>query len=159
MPIIKNYCDESAIEMELNLHRGEGFIYDKNQEDYLNWIPYKLILKVGNCRYILDDMEFSLEGLKCFLNKIQFIINERKLSTEYESVSYCGAENEFEIIFQNADDYFEDLIIHTQIWINGAFMPIPQSGYSVGYKFNIKFSDLEKFECDLREQLKNLLQS
>ncbi|HIT88353.1 MAG TPA: hypothetical protein IAB62_11875 [Candidatus Coprocola pullicola] len=159
MFILKNYCDKSTIELELNLHDGKGFIYEKNQEDYLNWIPYKLSLTVGANQYILDDMSFSLEGLKCFLNKMQKVLDERNTTNEYQIVSYCGSENEFEISFQNTDDYFEDLIIHTEIWVNAACMPIPQSGYSVGYKFNIKYKDLEQFVKDLKNQLISLLKN
>lgn len=157
MPIIKNYSDKPTIELELNLHSGKGFVYEKNQNDYLNWIPYKLKLIAGKDNYELDNMAFSLEGLKCFLGKMQAIIKERNESTKYEIISYCGPENEFEILFQNTDDYFEDLIIHTEVWMNAAYLPIPQSGFSVGYKFNIKFKDLEKFAEDLKKQLQRLL--
>lgn len=159
MPKFKNYCDEPVIELELNLHGGKELIYDKNQADYLNWIPYILTLTVGKQKYVLDDMSFSIEGLNCFFYKMQYILSERSSTTEYKAVDYCGSENEFEIIFRNVDDYFEDLIIQTEIWINAACLPVSQSGYLVGYKFNIKYNDLEQFVKDLRKQLQALLQN
>lgn len=152
MAIFKNYCYKSEIELELNLYRGKGFIYEKGQSDYLNWIPYKFKLIVGKDKYELNNL-FSLEGLKCFLYKIEMVLTERNRTNEYEKISYCGSENEFEIFFQNTDDFFEDLIIHTEIWVNAAYLPNPQSGYSVGYKFNIKFKELEQFLTNLKNQL------
>lgn len=159
MPVIRNYCHKPVIELELNLCDGEGFIYDKNQKDYLNWIPYKFRITDGKNEYELDEMSFSLEGLKCFLNKIDMALNERNITTEYKRIEYCGSENEFEIVFQNVDDYYEDLIIETEVWVNAACLPIQQPGYSIGYQFIIRLKDLEKFSEDLKEQLKKLLES
>lgn len=36
MPIIENYYyTDAEIRLEMNLHKGEGFIYEKGQEEYL----------------------------------------------------------------------------------------------------------------------------
>ena len=86
-------------------------------------------------------------------------LNERNITTEYKRIEYCGSENEFEIVFQNVDDYYEDLIIEMEVWVNAACLPIQQPGYSIGYQFNISLKDLEKFSEDLKEQLKKLLES
>lgn len=94
MPVIKNYCHKPVIELELNLYDGEGFIYDKNQKDYLNWIPYIFRISDGKNKYELNHMSFSLEGLKCFLNKMDMVLNERNITPEYKRIEYCGSEGE-----------------------------------------------------------------
>ncbi|MFG6351547.1 MAG: hypothetical protein K1W21_08035, partial [Oscillospiraceae bacterium] len=127
------------------------------QEDYQNWIPYKFSLSVAKSQYVLDGLTFSLEGLKCFLGKMQFVINEKLKTSDYNIVSYCGAENEFEIVFQNTDDYFEDEIVHMQVWLNSAYLSEAQSGYAIGYKFDIRYCDLKLFAEDLRLQMNDLL--
>lgn len=65
MPKIKNYYEEPVIELNLNLYE-EGMIYEKEQEDYLNWIPYKLELTVGKDKHVIDGISFGLQGLKIF---------------------------------------------------------------------------------------------
>ncbi|MGN0474292.1 MAG: hypothetical protein ACI4IJ_04300 [Acutalibacteraceae bacterium] len=97
MPIIKEYFNNPSIEFELNLNKGRGFVFDKNNPDYLNWIPYEFRLTVENENYILNGIEFSLLGLKNFIKKITYVIDERKITTEYNEVEYCGCENEFRI--------------------------------------------------------------
>ena len=89
---------------------------------------------------------------------MEYVLNERNISSEYEKISYCGPEAEFEIIFQNKDDYWEDRIIDTEVWLNAAVIEMQQGGYFLGYKFNIKFEDLKQFVRELKEQLQALLQ-
>ena len=157
MPEIKSYYYKPAIELVLNLYE-EGLIYEKEQEDYLNWIPYKLELAVGKDKHVIDGISFSLEGLKCFIKKMEYVLNERNISSEYEKISYCGPEAEFEIIFQNKDDCWEDIIIGTEVWLNAAVIEMQQGGYFLGYKFNIRLKDLKQFVRELKEQLQALLQ-
>ncbi len=157
MPKIKSYYYKPSIELVLNLYE-EGLIYEKEQEDYLNWIPYKLELAVEKDKHVIDGISFSLEGLKCFIKKMEYVLNERNISSEYEKISYCGPEAEFEIIFQNKDDYWEDRIIDTEVWLNAAVIEMQQGGYFLGYKFNIKFEDLKQFVRELKEKLQALLQ-
>ncbi len=157
MPKIKNYYYKPAIELSINLYE-EGMIYEKDQEDYLNWIPYKLELVVGKDKHVIDGISFSLEGLKCFIRKMEYVINERNISGEYEKISYCGPEAEFEILFQNKDDYWEDIIIDTEVWLNASVIEMRQGGYSLGYKFNISIEDLKQFVKELKEQLQELIQ-
>lgn len=157
MPKIKNYYDKPVIELDLNLYE-EGMIYEKEQEDYLNWIPYKLELVIGNDKHVIDGISFSLEGLKCFIKKMEYVLNERNISREYEKISYCGSEAEFEILFQNKDDYCEDIIIDTELWMNAAVIEMRQAGYFLGYKFNIRLEDLKQFVKELKEQLQELIQ-
>lgn len=76
MPKIKSYYYKPSIELVLNLYE-EGLIYEKEQEDYLNWIPYKLELAVEKDKHVIDGISFSLEGLKCFIKKWNmFLTNE-----------------------------------------------------------------------------------
>jgi hypothetical protein len=157
MPEIKSYYYKPSIELVLNLYE-EGLIYEKEQEDYLNWIPYKLELAVGKDKHVIDGISFSLEGLKCFIKKMEYVLNERNISSEYEKISYCGPEAEFEIIFQNKDDCWEDIIIGTEVWLNAAVIEMQQGGYFLGYKFNIRLKDLKQFVRELKEQLQALLQ-
>lgn len=157
MPKIKNYYDKPAIGLDLNLYE-EGMIYEKDQEDYLNWIPYKLELAVGNDKHVIDGISFSLEGLKCFIKKMEYVLNERNISSEYKKISYCGPEAEFDILFQNKDDHWEDIIIDIEVWLNGAVIERQQAGYFLGYKFNIRLEDLKQFVKELKEQLQELIQ-
>ena len=52
MAILRNYCNESAIKLEMNLRADKGLIYDRNKKDYLNWIPYILEVTVENDNFI-----------------------------------------------------------------------------------------------------------
>lgn len=157
MPIIENYhYTDTMIRLELNLHKGEGFIYEKSQEEYLTWIPYDFELIVGKNRYTLRDSTFSLEGLKTFLNKIRSVIDEKNRTNIYKEYSYTSSENEFEISLENTNDHFEEEIVLTEVWINGAYLPENSSGYSIGYRFIIKFKALEQFLKELELQLENL---
>ena len=72
MPVIRNYCHKPVIELELNLCDGEGFIYDKNQKDYLNWIPYKFRITDGKNEYELNIVVRKM-NLKLF-SKMWMII-------------------------------------------------------------------------------------
>ena len=120
MPKIKS-CDwKSAIAFELSLHKGKGFIYDKSQADYLNWIPYEFCLTVEKNKYILKNMTLSLEGIKTFLHRLQSVIEERSVTKKYEEYEYCGCEAEFAIYMQNMDDHYEYEIVHIKLWINAA---------------------------------------
>lgn len=115
----------------------------------LNWLSEK--------KYILQDRTFSLEGLKIFLNKMKAVIDEKNRTNIYEKYSYVSSENEFEICLKNTNDYFEEEIVLAEVWINGACLSENSSGYSIGYRFIIKFETLEQFLRDLELQLENLL--
>lgn len=93
-----------------------------------------------------------------FYQKMEYVLNERNISSEYEKISYCGPEAEFEIIFQNKDGCWEDIIIGTEVWLNAAVIEMQQGGYFLGYKFNIRLKDLKQFVRELKEQLQALLQ-
>ena len=158
MPIIENYYyTDTIIKLELNLHKGEGFIYQKGQEEYLDWIPYDFELVIGENKYVLRNRTFSLEGLKILLNKMRAVIDEKNKTNMYRKYRYCSSENEFEISFENTNDYFEKEIILTEVWINGACLSENSSGYSIGYRFIVKFEILEEFLKGLEMQLESLL--
>lgn len=159
MAILRNYCNESAIKLEMNLRADKGLIYDRNKKDYLNWIPYILEVTVENDNFILSDMSLSVEGLKCFLGKIKYILDEPKLTSDYKRVDYCGAENEFEIVFQNIDDYYADTIIQVELWINAAYIPQRKPQYSLGYRFIIKTEELVNFNENLKIQLQEIIEN
>ena len=153
-----NSCDwESSITFELNLYNGNGFIYDKSQADYLNWIPYEFLLTVKEDNYILTGMAFSLEGIKIFLSILQSVIDERNITREYKEHSYCGAEAEFRICLENTDDYYEDVIVLVKLWINAACLENASSGYSIGFDFIIKYEDLKTFTEELMNELNEIL--
>lgn len=157
MPKIKS-CDwNSSITFELNLHNGKGFIYDKSQADYLNWIPYEFLLTVEKDNYILTGMAFSLEGIKIFLSRLQSVIDERNITREYKEHSYCGSEGEFRICLENTDDYYEDVIVLIKLWINAACLENVGSGYSIGFDFIIKYEDLKRFTEELMNELTEIL--
>lgn len=151
-------CDwKSSITFELNLHKGKGFIYDKSQADYLNWIPYEFLLKVEKDNYIVTGMAFSLEGIKIFLSRLRSVIDERNITQEYKEHSYCGAEAEFTICLKNTDDFYEDVIVLVKLWINAACLENAGSGYSIGFDFIIKYEDLKRFTEELMNELTEIL--
>lgn len=157
MPKIKS-CDwKSSITFELNLHNGKGFIYDKSQADYLNWIPYEFLLTVKEDNYILTGMAFSLEGIKIFLSRLQSVIDERNITREYKEYSYCGSEAEFTIYLENTDDNYDDVIVLVKLWINAACLENAGSGYSIGFDFIIKYEDLKRFTEELMNELTEIL--
>lgn len=170
MPILQNYVgDAGVIKLEFDLHNGDGFFFDKDESDYLNWIPYELNLTVGKDKYMLKDYSLSLEGLKCFLCELQAVLDEKDVtktcveykrdkSKEYEEHYYCGCEAEFTITLRNTEDFFDKEIVLIEVWISSACLPEPYSGYSIGYRFNITYENLEQFTKDLKKQLKEIIQ-
>ncbi|MBR3607346.1 MAG: hypothetical protein IKL51_07220 [Lachnospiraceae bacterium] len=157
MPKIKSYDWESSITFELNLKDGKGLIYDKNQADYLNWIPYDFYLIVRNNMYILEGMTFSLEGIKTFLLRLQSVIDERNIKKEYVEYEYCASEAEFSIYLKNTDDYYEDEIVLTKLWINAAYLENAGSGYCIGFDFIIRYEDLKVFTEELKKELNEIV--
>ena len=159
MPKIKSCDCESSIIFELNLHNGKGFIYDKEQADYLNWVPYDFFLNVVKTKYILKELTFSLEGIKTFIGRLQTVIEERNKKREYEEYEYCSTEAEFRIYLQNTEDYYETEIVLIKLWINAACLEDAGSGYSIGFDFIVKYEDLKKFTRELEKQLNEILKS
>lgn len=158
MPSIENYYyTDTIIRLELNLHKGEGFIYQKGQEEYLDWIPYDFELVIGKSKYVLQDRTFSLEGIKIFFKKIRAVIEEKNVTDTYRKYTFCSSENEFEISLKNTNDYFEKEIVLIEVWINGACLTEKSSSYSIGYRFIIKFETLQQFLKELEVQLEDLL--
>ena len=159
MAKIKSCDGQSSITFELNLHNGEGFIYDKSQADYLNWIPYNFLLTVEKNNYILDrpGIAFSLEGIKIFLSRLQAVIDERNITREYKEHSYTGSEAEFTICLENTDDNYEYEIVLVQLWINAACLENEGAGYSIGFNFMIKYEDLKRFREELMDELTEIL--
>lgn len=158
MPIIKEYFTKSSIEFELNLNNSKGFIFAKNIPDDLCWIPYNIILTVENEKYTIDGLAFNLIGLKNFIRKIRYVIDERNITTEYCEVEYCGGENEFRIKLKNIEDDFENKRVIIEIWLNGCFIKNYSIGYDIGFRFIAKYEDLKSFLLDLQLQLNDLLE-
>ena len=157
MPKIES-CDwEKSIVFELSLHNKAGFIYDKNQADYMNWIPYNFSLAVREKEYAFQDAAFSLEGLKTFLSRLQAVIEEKDITKEYKEYEYYSTEAEFGIYLKNTDDHFTYDIVLVKIWINAACLENMGAGYSIGFEFIVKYGDLKKFRIELQQELSHIL--
>ena len=152
-------CDINAnIEFELIFNDGEGYIYDKNNEDYLNWIPYKFRLSVGRNKYEIQGFELSLVSIKSFFEILESVVDERKYEQEYKEYEYCATEGEFTIYIKNTDEHYINDVITIKIWINSACLENAGSGYFLGFEFVVKSEDLSIFLKELINEVNKIIQ-
>ena len=166
LPILQGFPEASNIELKLNLHNGSGYVYDPECADYLNWIPYDLEMIANKQKYSITGAEFSLEGLKSFLNKTQALIDTYELAIKHNSTSllthdndhffYTSTEGEYEINFTIFEDSFLDEVMMVEIWLNASCIEKQTVYHYVGYRFMCKFIDLKRFLSGLCDQLDSL---
>lgn len=164
MPKIKNIHMPHQITLRFDLVKNDSFIYNKENEDYLNWIPCDIKVLVEDKIY---DFEYiptlSLEGLKNLIKICDDLIIEKNTTMKqedldtYKNFEYYSTEGEFIISFRNIEDEDEEPIVETAIWINMAACIGSSDGYFTGFRFWVSLRELEAFFKEIKKQLSNLI--
>ena len=153
------YYNSDDLCLDFNLTKNKSFVYDKHNEDYLNWIPVEVRLRVGENIFDPGSIPtLSMEGIKYFLKIIDKLLMEKNTlkikfgeNREYSTFSYYATEGEFEILLKNLyDDEREVDVINVTIWFS-------RGGYGEAYRFMTTLNECVDFFDDLKMQLSNLL--
>lgn len=165
-----DYCDN--VKFEFNLYR-------KNAND-LEWLPYRMKVIVDEATYSIDGFYLHKKMIEVWIAKMQELFKEREKYTffdenagksistvtdsrkemvlmEYQNMECCwGEELEFEIQMQNTEDYRDEIFVDFEIWLKAAAVTEIKQGYSIGFRFNVKYDDVKTF-CDcLKKQYEEL---
>ncbi|HCC07102.1 MAG TPA: hypothetical protein DEP72_02895 [Clostridiales bacterium] len=155
MPRICNI--ENNIIFEINLLKNDYLDVDLSRDDFENWVPFQLLLKVEKEEYSYkkeSGATFSLYELKKLIKNIQELVVNKKSGCEVDRFEFSSAEAYFDIIFIDSKE--EDSII-LEVWINvGSLTNGELYGYDKGFRFVVYIKDLEKFTTGIHEQLKGL---
>lgn len=176
MPKLKMYqvyndCDNVMFQFDL---------YPKNADDDLEWIPYRLNLTVDKDVCSIDGFSLHEKMIEEWITKMEELIKEREnytffdktvgksISTvpdsekemimmKYQNIECSlGEELEFEIQMHNTEDYWDDIIVIFEIWLKSGVIKERKQGYSIGFRFAVKYDDIRTF-CDcLKKQYKEL---
>ena len=166
-----NYCDN--VKFEFNL-------YQKNTDD-VEWIPYRMKLTVDKETYSIEGFCLHKKMIEAWIAKMQELFKEREKYTffdkaagksistvpdsekemilmEYQNMECCwGEELEFEIQMQNTEDCRDEIFVDFEIWLKAAAVIERQQGYSIGFRFTVKYDDVRTF-CDcLKKQYEELI--
>ncbi|MDR1689998.1 MAG: hypothetical protein LBS21_15535 [Clostridiales bacterium] len=171
MPILKDHYSrivslDTKITWELNLIKNKSLDYCPNREDYLNWIPFEFILKIGEDESYIFPKEygatFSLEELKSLFAGMEDLFREIKardvtIEEEFKKDLFFDLytlETYFNVKFR--DGY--DGLMGVQIWIHmGAIPNSNEGGFKRGFEFVASLIEVEQFISELNEQFKDLL--
>lgn len=164
MAKIKNVHEPRQIELEIDLIKNKQFIYDKDQADYLNWIPCKVKLTAEGKLYTFQDIiTLSLEGLKNFLMIAQELEIEnnsipRKIenSEKFKTFEYYATEGEFIIEFKNIAEEDEELVLIV-LWMHMGVCSPTSHAYFKGFRFWVSFKELEIFFMEIKKELYDLI--
>ena len=156
MPKITNLWGKQ-ITFQFDLINTESFIYDKNNEDYLNWIPCDIKLFEGEEMYtFIHHPTLSIEGLKNFFQRFNSLMQERENNPDPYSeryFEYCATEGEFIISFRNGSDEGDQAIVEMLILFNIAACPGISHGYFKGFSFSVDLNELKMFFDEIKKQL------
>jgi hypothetical protein len=173
MPTLKDYYSRSVsldtkITWELNLVKNKMFDYCPKREDYLNWIPFEFILKIGeNESYIFPKecgATFSLVELKSLFAGMEDLFREIKardvtIEEEFKKDLFfdlCTLETYFNVKFF---DGYEGLM-GVQVWVEMGLIPNSnQGGFKRGFDFTASLIEVEQFISELKGQFIDLLEN
>ena len=173
LKMYKLYNDCANVKFEFNL-------YHDNTDD-VEWIPYRMNLTVEKETYSIEGFSLHKKMIEAWIAKMQELFKEREKYTffdkaagksistvpdsekemilmEYQNMECCwGEELEFEIQMQNTEDCRDEIFVDFEIWLKAAAIIERQQGYSIGFRFTVKYDDVRTF-CDcLKKQYEELI--
>jgi len=165
MAKISNIAHTTNITFEFDFVHTENFDYVKERENHLNWVPFVLLLRIGDqeeygylkeskaCLNLYEIQQF-FDGINILLSKINKRCNHYTSLNDFEKYSFYALECYFNFSITDAGD---NMMIF-EIWLNmGEMTGGKITGYEKGIRFNVKRNDLENFLFELKSQLQSLL--
>ncbi|MBH5318323.1 hypothetical protein I6N90_10935 [Paenibacillus sp. GSMTC-2017] len=153
---------ENNITFKINLLRNEFLDIVDEREDFENWIPFEMVLKVGLEKYEYLNSRgatFSLFEINKLISAVENIISVKLGATStasFERVDFNSCEGFFGVSLY---DTFEEQEVYTDIWINmGAISDGEIYGYDKGFRFVIRTESLSEFVNEIKGQLNELLE-
>lgn len=168
-----NNVSDSKIKLKFSLCVEEDLGKEKP-----DWIPYSLELTVENERYIINEFSICQKSVEELLEVFKNIIEERaeftdydessnksistvpfseRIQIEYDEFEFLSDECEFKLKVQNIEDYYDDIIVIFQIWLNSAAVLGKRQGYFIGYDFNVTYDGIQTFYNSLKKQYEKII--
>ena len=152
MPTINNV--DNNISLEISLENNEYLDLDISREDFENWIPFILQLKIEDesYEYVSESgATFSLHEIEQFIFQLKNIIALKEQGRFEQQYSFYCSEGFFQLILSEP---LEVGILTTEIWLNmGVLTKGFSYGYDKGFRFVISVGALKTFVNELEMQL------
>ncbi len=154
------FNDERNISVRIELIDNESTDIIKKRSDNMNWIPFNLLMNVGDDKIIFHhevSPSLCVRELKYLIGKLWEVLQVKKRKDFIEDpFKFISKEYLFEVIIYETR---EDDLIYFDWWFNmGSLTNGHISGYSKGYRFVVTLESLELFTSCLEDEFHAFLQ-
>ncbi|MCL2400473.1 MAG: hypothetical protein FWC91_12115 [Defluviitaleaceae bacterium] len=160
---------DTKIELDINLVNNKHFIYDANDPNYRNWIPFEFRLQVGENELYEYPEEFGATFNVEELNN--WFLGMEKLYKEIEIMEQSGIhfleskpimfsfftlETYFGMDFKYAGEYH----ISVTVWIVMSRLPNSELlGFHRGIRYGATMEEVKIFMAELKNELDCLIKT
>lgn len=164
MPKIHNFYFPTHTILQFDFINGPGYIFDRSQSDYMNWVPvnFQLILPSEQLTF-LRPPTLSIESIRLLIAYMNSLFQERESVGSHQGFNYpfkrfdfTATEGEFSISLQNIFDYYESDLVSLTVWMNMACCIPCGEGLEKGARFCVLLDELKQFYTELLVQLNKL---